>query len=209
MHYLFKRGLPAIFFEIYLPKKSAFQEPLYNALTEGRDPEVVQHYLTDHATDIQEMLSRDWPELGQAFTPSLIEKCAANIPNVFVGYSIYEVDGVYFNPGSKAPIEERSQVIRIFFVYEIHEDWPDEFASEIKRFLRSSETDLEHYPNQDSEIQTGFAEVEEWKQHIAVFLIGFVIHRIIRAIQKNPDLRQDEIWLTSFWNAIVNRFIPA
>jgi len=208
MQYLFKRGRPAIFFEIYLPKKSGFQEPLYNALTEGRKSEAVREYLLENADDIQAMLSRDWPELSDAFSKDFIEQCAADVPKVYVGYSMYEVDGVYFSPDSHLPVEERSQVIRLFFIYEINEEWPEEFISQIRVFLQSPNTQFQPSAHDSPELENAFREVEEWKKHVAVFLIGFVLHRIIAAIRKKPELRQDEIWLTSFWNAIVNRFVP-
>ncbi|NBD16939.1 MAG: hypothetical protein GVY04_12595 [Cyanobacteria bacterium] len=68
-------------------------------------------------------------------------------------------------------------------------------------FLQSPNTQFQPSAGDSPKLENAFREVEEWKKHVAVFLIGFVLHRIIVAIRKKPELRQDEIWLTSFWNA--------
>jgi hypothetical protein len=209
MRYVFQRGFPAILVEIYLPKKSGFQGVLYKALTAGRNPAAVKKHLKEHTAAIQSMLQTDWPQLEkQVIDDAFIDELAANIKEIYSGYSMYEVDGVFFNAEDE-PVEERTQVIRLWFEYRVDEATPDEVIYEIKRFLRSPSSALTGYTPVDERARPELEQVEAWLAQVAVFLIGFLVHGIILEIKENRELTQDEIWMTSFWNGTINRFLPA
>src|SRR3954447_14572795 len=145
MEYRFRRGTPAILVEIYLPKKSAFQGALYEALTEGNDPVKLKEHLLAHADKIRSMLHNDWTEAAAHLTESFVDELAASIGDIYRGYSMYEVDGVFFAPGSASPAEERTQVIRIFFEYKLGDEADDGLVDDVKRFLRSPSSSLKQF----------------------------------------------------------------
>ena len=98
-------GQPTVQVEIYLPKKAHYQGVLYRTLTEGFDQKQVEQHFRDHHADIALFLI----EAGFSDLP-----IAIRLPeNYFTGYSMYEVDGVYFSGGGI--VEERTQVIRLLF----------------------------------------------------------------------------------------------
>jgi len=206
--YQFRRGVPALHTEIYLPKKSGFQGALFAALTDGRRPEVIRKHLTRHLKRVKEILRRDWRELTRRLDRDFIDELAAHIDDIFTGYSMYEVDGVYFAPGSHEPSEVRTQVIRLIFEYRIDDTADDDLVREIRDFLRARVNRLAGYTPRDPAHVPHLRLAEEWVERVGVFLFGFILHRIELAIADNPDLRQEEIWVASLGDAVVNKFVP-
>lgn len=208
MRYTFRRGVPAIHAEIYLPKKSGFQGPLYSALTDGRKPEVVHAHFRQHRARIAEILRKEWPGLAGRLDDGFIDALAAGIQGVFIGYSMYEVDGVYFPAGETTPVEERTQVVRLMFEFPVRDDDSADVVAEVKRYLRSEKNALADYTPTRDEFRPRLLDVERWVEQVGAFLFGFVLHRIELAIDADASLRQKEIWLASVWNAVINKFVP-
>lgn len=106
-----------IFVELYLPKKAKFQGILYQTLTRGFDfDRVKRHFLGRKKKQIQRVLKHhsQWRD----YSPKSIKEM---VP-FYWGYSLYEVDGVFYskmtrsNNARAAITEERTQVIRIMFL---------------------------------------------------------------------------------------------
>jgi hypothetical protein len=126
-----------VFIEIYLPKKMRYQGVLYESLRTGFDFKKVKEHLTepDKFVRISEFLEDDEGlyKLYDSGDRGKIEERVEDMEEAFCGYSIYEVDGVFFNKMSfeqaKAEnkdetttitvnpfvVEERTQVIRLMF----------------------------------------------------------------------------------------------
>ena len=180
---------------------------MFQALTDGRDPAKLRQHLTEHADTIREKLSDDWPAAARALAPALVNELAHNIGTLYGGYSVYEVDGVYFRPDSAAPTEERTQVVRLLFQYRPGEACDAQTLHEIKRYLRDPSNRLADFVPAVKKAVPELRRVERWIAQVGVFLIGFLLHRVEMAIAANPGLEQDEIWVASFWNAIVNKYV--
>jgi len=130
--YRFNRFKPALFVEIYLPKKIRYQGALYECLRAGFDFAAVQTHLQDsaHFMHIAEFLD-DYEELYEIYNGGNIAQVSERVnrmEQVFYGYSMYEVDGVFFDQDrfekrdkhkegiGKFIVEENVQVIRMMFM---------------------------------------------------------------------------------------------
>jgi len=107
---------PGIFVELYLSKKAKYQRILYKTLTNGFDFELVKrHFLGSKKKQIQTVLEHhsQWRKYS--------DKSIREMVPFYWGYSLYEVDGVFYSKMAKRKsarriIEERTQVIRLMFV---------------------------------------------------------------------------------------------
>jgi hypothetical protein len=120
-----------VFIEIYLPKKIRYQGLLYNSLRTGFDFEAVKTHLKspDKFTRIREFFEDDEAlcELYDFGDSDAIRARVEDMEETFYGYSMYEVDGVFFNKMrfeqrqdeeeriNQFVSEERTQVIRLMF----------------------------------------------------------------------------------------------
>src|SRR5437899_1227122 len=89
-----------VFTEIYLPKKIAYQGILYETLKRGFDFEAVKRRLMRFAKDIREFLENytwlgDYIQLNENSLQALKERFK-KVNQLYWGYSMYEVDGVFF-----------------------------------------------------------------------------------------------------------------
>ena len=217
-----------VFTELYLPKKADFQGTLYKVLTEGFDLAKVKAHFRDPAKQpsIRRML-RNEPRVAR-YTDADIEE----MRQLFFGYSMYEVDGVFFRPG-KGIVEERTQVIR-FILQPDYEEVLAHCGAEsaqkpaivelIRDFLRSSSLRLEDFLSQHrAELHGVYAtafpnylavleHMDRWVDQVRLFLFGYIIHEICARIlelhaEKKLSVEQleEEIWVTSFGNLAMNR----
>lgn len=214
--YEFNPSEHGIFVEVYLPKKAEFQGTLYQALTEGFDIEKVRLHFREKRDRIDAFLKGHYSCEGR------IEQ----MQQVFYGYSMYEVDGVYYDAKSRKTLEERNQVIRIMFKPDLEQARVaiplEELARVTKQFLRhagSVQSFRQAHPEvfRDKPDEKAFdADVflrylDSWKYDVALFVLGYVIFEICERIQelgvvKGKDAEQ-EILVTSFWNLTVNRIV--
>jgi len=105
---------------LYLPKKAEFQGVLYETLTRGFDLDFVKrHFLGRKKNQIQTILEHhsQWRNYSNESIRSMAP--------FYWGYSLYEVDGVFYSKmanrkGARRIIEERTQVIRFMFVPDLN-----------------------------------------------------------------------------------------
>ena len=112
--YKFNSYDPAIFVEIYLPKKIRYQGVLYKSLRTGFNFEEVKKHLIDpeEFTNISEFLE-DYKGLYERYqrgNPREIEDQVSKMEEAFYGFSMYEVNGVFFN--KKRWLNMRSRELR-------------------------------------------------------------------------------------------------
>jgi len=127
--YIFARSEQSIFSEIYFPKRAAYYGTIFNALRFGYNEDFVKDYLL---SNVQELLNdfRDYPALfdpddytkvRRVKTPVSIAEAEKRIEmykSPFKGWSIYSVDGVFFDDATQVMYEEAVQVVRIMFRFE-------------------------------------------------------------------------------------------
>lgn len=211
--YRFNNSDSGIFVEIYLPKKAAFQGTLYQALTEGFDLEAVRAYLKERKEDIGEFFA------GSPYFDDF-DRRVGQLRQVFTGYSMYEVDGVFYGGPGQPIAEERTQVIRIMFRPQLSVETPA-VSSELRkgvireyvRFPSGKERFADHFlatnrylgEEQVPQLTALIRDLRDWEAQVAIFLFGYIIFSIcerIRGLGEEHD--QDEIWVTSLWNLSVN-----
>jgi hypothetical protein len=197
---------PGIFAEVYLPKKAKYQGKLYETLTNGFDIERVKANFKEKKEYIS-ILLKNFTEVG-GYTDERID----SMEPLYWGYSMYEVDGVFFNP-KKGTVEERTQVIRIMFLPEIEKI--EAMAPEIdykvvrrmvRNFLRGDSVQRKSMIDDHPKIGN---YINDWKADVGLFLIGYLIFEICERIKELNESEkaplEEEIWLSSFWNLEVNK----
>ena len=144
--YRFNRFEPALFVEIYLPKKIRYQGTLYTSLRTGFDFEQIKRHLItpDHFAKISEFLE-DYDTIYDMYKRNDITEITERVAVMqqsFSGYSMYEVDGVFFNhdqfvesstkktvPINMFIAEENVQVIRMIFKPKLTQIFDDVHAT--------------------------------------------------------------------------------
>jgi hypothetical protein len=207
MQYQFNSGMGGSMVEIYLPKKARYQTVLYSTLTDGFDREKVIGYLRAHKPSIQRTIAE---ELYDKFDMLL-----DGFQHVFHGYSIYEVDGAFRQQGEHSQSDEdRTLVIRLILVPDydsLLENLPGAHAQRMqqlaKEFLRSPRYTDDFIAALAGEgrlapEERAFVEMlGTWIDHTSLFIYGYVIHRICSQIE---GFEEEEIWVTSFSDTVVN-----
>ena len=112
--YKFQTYEPGVLIELYLPKKAKYQGKLYEVLTDGFRLKNVKENLKRKKKERSDFL-KNYTEIEE-LTDCRIDKIAS----FYYGYSMYEVDGVFFSP-QKGSIEERTQIIRLMFFPNLEE----------------------------------------------------------------------------------------
>lgn len=127
--YVFARSERSIFSEIYFPKRAAYYGTIFDALRLGYNEVVVKEYLTPIVSDLLDEF-RDYPALfdphdytrrRRVKTPVSVAEALKRIEmyrSPFKGWSVYSVDGVFFDDETKVMYEEAVQVVRIMFRFE-------------------------------------------------------------------------------------------
>ena len=210
-------GEPAIFVEIYLPKKADFQGRLYEALTRGFDLGEVQQHFRDPARRerIRELFRR-----YDARVPLSDERMGA-LREVFFGYSLYEVDGVFRGKSGSPKIqEERSQIIRVIFKPD-YEGIAERSGATVEAVREMAGERFHSYRERNGSVLSDAAgrtaepeklvaeEIRSFMDDVSIFLFGYVVYEIcerMAELREDDEKRQeDEIWVTSFWGMTVNR----
>lgn len=205
MPYQFQSYVPGVFVEIYLPKKSMYQGMLYESLIEGFDFEKVKkHFLDESKRAKIYQLLKDYDEVKN------IEERVEKIEPFYWGYSMYEVDGVFFDI-DKGIEEERTQVVRIMFlpnlkaIYKlVPEMEPVDLRRAVKRILKADRDERERLKEYHPQVVD---YLNKWKGDLGLFLFGYIIFKLCVRINEANDESdlEKEIWLTSFWNIEVNK----
>jgi len=218
--YKFRRGEGGIFVEIYLPKKPSFQGTLYDTLVKGfRIANVISHFKDPQkAPGIREMLERYKDSVRFLESNEDIDA----FPSVFQGYSMYDVDGVFYNSSRDEIQNEHTQVVRVMFkpdlTFLLEKHNADDEAGKIinrttKDYLRYPEgRDAFKAARHLTPMQDDIVDyLARWANYVGLFLFGFIVYEICEQItrlcsegQMKWDEAEDEIWVTSFWNLVIN-----
>ena len=203
---------PAVLMELYLPKKPQFQGILYDTLTNGFNYEFLKSYFSDPDTwnGIMEFFRQNYPNYTK-LTADLVEQ----MDWMLGGYSLYEVDGVFSGEYQREPIAERTQVVRLIFrpdfdgIQALH---PDVDRSDLLNACNSYFEDI-NLPSikiiqdyKDEKNGTIRKMVNDWLKALILLVYGYIIKSISDKIELMVET-EDEIWLVSFKNSIVNRII--
>ncbi|WP_437228131.1 hypothetical protein SH661x_000737 [Planctomicrobium sp. SH661] len=223
--YLVKPQEPAIFVELYLPKKAVFQGMLYDALTAGFRLEKVKSHFLDadevKSRQIRSLLGKSWTAID--YTSADIEQ----FRRVYFGYSLYDVNGVFLK--SLAPdsptlddsdesyqvAEETSQVVRMVFKYSCAEE-PTVAIDFLMLALQRPLSEMSQFANlhRDEIVkQAGkhadrvFAlleDLERWQMYVGLFVFGFLIYKICEGIlnlssDSNAQIDPAELLQDEIW----------
>jgi hypothetical protein len=203
---------PGIYVELYLPKKSKYQETLYETLTRGFDlKKVKEHFLDTTKRPLIQSVLQYHPQWSN-YSDEYID----GMEQFYWGYSLYEVDGVFNSrrqPG--IPIEERTQVVRIMFLPDVGaminslrlQELPiQDVVDVVAGFLRATgHRRGEYWPSTcnvfdptwlaannapnvagrlpSSDIRQIVEYVERWYYEVGLFLFGYVIFEICSRIR--------------------------
>jgi hypothetical protein len=232
--YRFRTYEPALFTEIYLPKRAKYQKILYDVLTTGFNFTLVKKHLKTRSRVIRNQINElleDYPSL-ENFSIRRINQ----MEQVRWGYSMYEVDGVFFDydeadrrresgeeetkEKTKGLIsEERTQVIRIIFRPRFEKVFvgvdSKEDQSAIKRaafrslLFGSRERESIKEETSSKNIKEVVDYIDKWTDDVSLFLFGYIVFHICSELKKLHDEEkfniEEEIWITSFWNLQINR----
>jgi len=223
--YHYKVYESSIFVELYLPKKAHYQGALYKALTKGFKIEAVKRHFRKYREEIIELMKGYYIAGGMEERLEKID----DLPEFYKGYSMYEVDGVFYDEG--VTFEEKTQVIRIFFRPNLKEvrritksmdkrksAWLVKRALQIDRGERTREQLLEELsqagkidPEEKEVTRQLITHINNWKADVGLFVFGYLIFKICSRIKKlnkkTPAQMEREIWLASFWDCDVNRVL--
>ncbi len=198
---------PGIYVELYLPKRSRYQGRLYETLTRGFDPDEVRRHFTDPAKRPQIM------EFLRSYAAEVdLDERVEGIEPFYRGYSMYEVDGVFYSPERKT-IEERAQIIRMMFIPDMERMRayaPELEMSRIRKIVRRYFEEGRDGFERPDELPTPLLKhISDWVDDIGLFLFGYIVFELcVKIDELNADDQgelEEEIWLSSFWDLRLNR----
>lgn len=235
LHYQMFRGEAGVFAELYLPKKAHYQGVLYDTLTEGFSIDRVRSHFIEHRFDVENYLADakilyNLSDLAEPEDIQLTPVAVENMPDLFFGYSMYEVDGVFRGKSqSQVVVEERTQVIRMMFRFDVDRCLSDLDLSSTEKdsanlageaYLRSHHWRRDLF-NRDylqlpsagltaQQLDQITIRVARWARYICIFVFGFIVFKVCKRINElfaNEllDHPEEEIWVTFFWNLVINR----
>ncbi len=213
--YRFETYEPALYVELYLPKITKYQGTLYDGLTKGFEVNYVANYLKTHKQHIQQLLEYD---SLKAYDDTRIDR----MKPIKWGYSMYEVDGVFWSESEQKISEGRTQVIRIIFRFskehmmqecQITERTYISMRSLLRKLLEMEAVERKTMEN-DASGETLFIirYIDEWVDDVALFLFGYLVFQIGLNIHEKVEKKElarfeEEIWITSFGNLQINRVL--
>ena len=221
--YIFNPGEPSILVEIYLPKKTQYQEKLYNTLTNGFKINLNEYFNGNLKNEIKEFIV-NYNSIIDDY-----EIFSSNPDKVFYGYSMYEVDGVFYNADKDRIDEERTQIIRLIFKTDLKSLFsefktsfpnsqidPKNFRYYVRHFLcssyRGSFRNINEFDFLDILINPGTDKremefilkiVETWVDYTGFFLFGYIVFQLTKGVDKI----EDEIWVSSSRYSTINRIV--
>ena len=243
--YMFTRGERALFVEIYFPRKTAYQGPIFMALQDGLNEEMVKEYfrrrITSLLTELEEyphLLDPRYYELTSkprsARRPTRKEALEriAMYRSHFKGWSIYEVAGVFLNESHGDIDEEQAQIVRLMF--RLSSSFTEQARTAgcldvlhaMVRWVLSEPVRLDHvlpwgrqqrakffalhkpWPRAkrvfaDVYFEGVIKEVRKWVDDTGLFIFGYLVRRFWTEVLRLGS-REDEIWVTSFFNLNIN-----
>ena len=221
--YEFNSRESTLLVEIYLPKKAEYQGALYDTLTDGFEKDKVEaHFRKDQNKKqrIKNMLARHYPSVADYTDDAIdsLKKLFHDDYPLYSGYSMYEVDGVFYSP-ERGTIEERTQVIRVILrphfklfwdgLFELCKIEPDtDTAKKIPAgqaptlmrlttmYFDSPEGDRAFFVRQNTSIKLNIVLerfidfLDEWVDSVALFIFGYLVFNISEKLLKLRDQDQ-------------------
>jgi len=206
---------PAVFVELYLPKKAVFQGLLYDALTSGFRLEAVKaHFLQADPLkqqQIRSLLGKSWTRVD--YSPEEIE----SFRRVYFGYSLYDVNGVFlkgFPAATEAAggdrdddyriVEETSQVVRMVFKYPCATEPTVALdflmlalqrpLSEMSRFATVHQREIRATAGAEADrVFALLADLERWQMYVGLFVFGYLIYQICEGVLALSDAAVGQI----------------
>jgi len=225
--YRFISAEPSIQVELFLPKKSSYQGILYDTLVRGLNlhkPIQVKaenglEYKTGFKVHFKSNEKREKSIRKLLKEYKIVTKYYDEFVNrqeqVFHGYSIYEVDGVF--SGATTVYEERTNVVKMIFKPDfVNLSKTGEFKISLRKMRKiskryfdlpthSKKTYTKLYPKikkKDDELSF-LKYLTKWQDYVGFFLFGFILHEL--ALGENNI--EEEIWVTSIWGLKINRVV--
>ncbi len=225
--YRFISAESAIQVELFLPKKSNYQGILYDTLVNGLNlhkPVKFKTtngliYKTGFEIHFKEDKKREKSIKKLLKEYKIVTKYYDEFVNrgeqIFYGYSIYEVDGVF--SGVSGVYEERTNVVKMIFKPDfIGLSQSGKFGINFKQMRRISrryfglsnigkKEYLKKYPKikKNEEKLKFLIYLHKWQVYVGFFLFGFILHEL--ALGENNI--EEEIWVTSVWGMRINRVV--
>ena len=242
IHYQLLPDVPGVFAEVYLPKNPHLQGILYDTLNAGLDINTVRAHFRSNRSRLVRYLQKaqkyyEVPD-GQRFRRGafLSDRDIARMPDLFAGYSMYEVDGVWRSTRrGKATVSERTQVLRLMFICDLSHSLralpfirgsSDQERADliVRAYLRSYHWDpkmfLDEHLGRPRASLYGFQRDDalkivnlaaEWARFVGIFLSGYVVYNLCQKIGKLAADRvvkpEHEIWITFFWNLGIRKVV--
>ncbi len=241
--YIFARSEKSIFSEIYFPKRAAYYGTIFDALREGYNEKVVKDYLTPLVDELLDEF-KDYPALFDPDDYTKVRRVKAPVSvaeakkriamykSPFKGWSIYSVDGVFFDDEKGVMYEEAVQVVRIMFRFE--SSFADTAAQagcsdvlrcilftciarqgrlyEHKLWGKAEEAQFmkNHAPwpaHKRAFAQRHFAdiarEVNKWIDDRALFIFAYLVRKFADKVLIE-QLYEKEIWVTNLFDQNLN-----
>lgn len=215
--YYYSFSEPGMNVGIYLPKKLGYQEKLFNTLKNGFELDFKKHYKGEKEAEIKSLLE-DYDVFVEKY-----DKYVNDAYQILFGYSMYEVDGVFYNRDNKNIDEERTQIVNIIFLPDydrIQKKVLKKFGvklsiEEIKNishnFLSIGRLDKNAYNGiynngiQDSskiECEKYIIDyLNHWSDYVGFFLFGYIVYELTVGVSNI----EKELLVTSNCNFAVNR----
>lgn len=243
--YAFLPGRRSIIAEIYFPKRLITQGTIHTTLQNGLNDKNVRAYLEKNAKQLRKELkayphwfdpnryreTNDSQHYRDANTAAIARMNMCE--QVFFGWSMYEVDGVFLKNDNTTIDEERTQVLKLMFKFKDDKECrhPDIYRAVLYwvlseyghtddyRICGKLECDkfLERYNSWDGEkkeiardLYASLApKVAKWIVDCGLFIFGYLVRQFWKAIvdehRKNRSTPlEDEIWVTSIFHANIN-----
>ena len=214
LNYNLRLKQASIIVELFLPKKARFQGQLHDTLSEGLDIGRVRAHF-GNPTRVAEISST----LVMPHLKAVVEdkERMSNFPQVFFGYSLYEVDGVYVKKNGP-PAEESTQVVRMLFEPDagtlFHDLHMESYHAEqiMRAYQRARHVSEQSVDPADFDVVkdvVDFKDIEEavnrlrkWYMNVEVFVFGFVVFRLCEKIKELQGTikgwkAEEEIWVTT------------
>ena len=243
LSYRYERGVRGQFVEVYFPKKFIFQPIIFRTLREGHDEESVKTYLKINARDLLNELA-EYPNLLNPYrfsqrkrpkepeSPLIKSKKRFDMyKSLFQGWSMYEVDGVFFSRRGHA-YDERVQVVRLMFRFKgrctriarrmgcydvlrsiILFSMPHQGLLETEMVWDNESREQflalhSNWPEPKKKFVRSYykgitKEVRKWLDDIAIFVFGYLVRKFSQSVLKSKQF-EEEIWVTSFFGLTVN-----
>lgn len=207
--------------EFYIPKKAEYQGPLHDHLRAALEPKRFRKVLRNEKGNILPALRKflEWRQVRKPW-----DRVVADIPtDLFDGWSMYEVDGVFLDREKRPPqiFEERTQVVRLIIRPNLTEigrvaGFKQGSGKELVRFLVREF--MRHETARAEDLLAGFNKeaiarfpnrralgnacryIDRWITAAGVFVFGYLVWSVADAI--GP--REKIFLVTSVWALNIN-----